>query len=105
MRDTDQPPPGGEPGGGPGEEPEDIIVVVQVRNNFWLLEGEEHLSAMLSGQTPYPTPVRCLQFETEIDFKLYLPDCVPLGQLWGINPLIIERLRRENELLEIRPSV
>ncbi|MCL5777308.1 hypothetical protein M1105_09950 [Limibaculum sp. FT325] len=99
MRDTERPP----PDDGPGDEPEDVIVIVQVRNNFWLLEGEEYLGAMLSGQKPYPTPVRCLKFETEIEFKLHLPDCVPLGELWGINPLIVERLRKQRHLLEITP--
>ncbi|MDT8343070.1 MAG: hypothetical protein RQ752_01445 [Thermohalobaculum sp.] len=95
MRDTPQPDP---------DEPEGGIVIVQVRSNYWLLEGEEHLSAMLSGLQPYPTPVRCLKFETEIAFKLFLPDCVPLGQLWGINPLIVERLRQQEHLVEIEPS-
>ena len=85
----------------PGREPDDVIVIAQVNQSYWLLQGERHLSAMLSGLKPFPKPVRCVQFETLPELNVYLPEGLPLSDLWGINPLIIDRLRRENNLLEI----
>ncbi|MEM1383688.1 MAG: hypothetical protein AAF713_16745 [Pseudomonadota bacterium] len=87
---------------GPPEEPGDRIVLVSVQDAYWLLEGEQHLKAMLSGLSPFPVPVRCITFETAFDLNLFLPDDTPVSGLWGINPLIIERLRRDEVLLETK---
>ena len=86
-------------------EPEEMIVLVQVRQSYWCLAGEKYLGAMLSGLDYYPTPVRCMKFETEFDILRSFPEGLPLGELWGINPLIIERLRNQNHLVEIEPPV
>ena len=88
------------PNGGDG----DRILLVQVREAYWLLEGEHHLNAMLSGLEPFPTPVRCVRFETEIELNLFLPEGQTLMSLWGINPAIITRLKENNELVTFESS-
>lgn len=80
------------------------IVLVQVKNSYWLLEGEEHIDALLSGLRPYPKPVRCLAFDSEFELNLYLGDGQSLMNLWGINPLIVERLRKNNEMIDQQPG-
>ena len=89
----------------PNDGDGDRILLVAVKESYWLLEGEPHLNAMLSGLEPFPKPVRCLRFESEFDLNLFLPDGQSVMTLWGINPAIIQRLKEKNELMVIDPSV
>lgn len=89
------------PNGGDG----DRIVLVAIKQSYWLLEGEPYLNAMLSDSEPFPKPVHCVQFDSEFDLNLFLPDGQSVMNLWGINPAIVERLKRKNELVVIDPPV
>lgn len=82
----------------------DRIVLVEVNGSYWMLYGEQHISAMLSNMAPYPKPVNFIRFETEFDARLYLPDGTSLMDLWGINPAIVDRMREAQELVEIQPD-
>ena len=83
----------------PAEEETAGILLGQVANAYWLLEGEEHLDALLSGKAPYPTPVRCLRFSSSIHIQALMPEGQQAGHLWGVHPAIIERLKRRDELM------
>ena len=85
------------PDGGDG----DRIVLARVDEAYWMLEGERYLNAMLSGREAVPKPVRCLQFRTVFDLGLFLPVGQDLASLWGINPAIVDRLRRNDELVVV----
>ncbi|MEL6478804.1 MAG: hypothetical protein AAFR17_15850 [Pseudomonadota bacterium] len=89
----------------PNDGEGDRIILVAVKESYWLLEGEPHLNAMLSDMAPFPKPVRCVQFDSEFDLNLFLPDGQNLMGLWGINPAIVERLKKKNELVVIDPPV
>lgn len=97
MRDTGpQSPP---PGNG-----SDQIVIGAAANKYWLMQGEAHLSAMLAGTDPYPTPVLCVTFQTVEDFEALLnTENVTLESLWNINDAVIARLRRDDEIVDITP--
>ena len=83
---------------GDGREPRPQIVLAGIGRTFWLLEGEEFLTAMLSGRKPYPKPVICLRFADAVELKLLLGPDVLLGELWGINPDVIDRLERDGDI-------
>lgn len=95
MRDHDHNPP---------EEPADFILLAQVGRAWWLLEGEAHLNALLSNLAPYPKPVRCLRFETELDLRMAMPEGLSPTALWSIHPGIVDRLIRNDELLMLDPA-
>ncbi|WP_118136832.1 hypothetical protein [Oceanicella sp. SM1341] len=80
------------------EPPAPGIILAEVGQSYWLLEGEEHLSALLSNQAPYPRPVRCLRFDSDFAFRLFQSRAEGPASLWGINPAIIDRLKRHDEL-------
>ena len=82
------------------DEKESEILLVSTGDAYWLLEGEDYLSAMLSTEEYYPKPVRMINYESSYDLQLDLPEGIFTGNLWGINPLIIDRLRRENDIIE-----
>ena len=77
------------------------ITLVSIQESYWMLEGTEFLSAMLTGLEYYPRPVRCLVFEDEFALNLFLGKAPMALELWGINPEIVDRLRRDKDLLEI----
>jgi hypothetical protein len=47
--------------------------------------------------------VRCIRFQTPFDLRAFLGEDRLLTDLWGINPDIVERLRRDNNLLDMAP--
>ncbi|SHN13242.1 hypothetical protein [Roseibium suaedae] len=75
------------------------MLLAQVGNAYWLLEGEEHLDALLNGRDPYPTPVKCLRFSTASHLQSMMPEGQNTGQLWGVHPAIVERVKRRGELM------
>ncbi|WP_417689092.1 hypothetical protein [Roseibium sp.] len=75
------------------------IVLAQVGPAYWMLAGEDHLDNLLSGEGPYPAPVRCLCFDSVPDFEAMLDEDQNTGQLWSIHPGIIGRLKRRAELV------
>ncbi|MFK7943558.1 MAG: hypothetical protein AB8B85_11685 [Paracoccaceae bacterium] len=85
----------------PGQGGEGRIVLAQVKSAYWLLEGEAYLSALLDKGAPYPTPVQCIDFGTEFDLMRMLPEGQGTGDLWAIHPDIVERLRRQDEIVTV----
>lgn len=84
----------------PRPEDDGKMVIVATEEQYWLLEGEEHISSMLAGRDEHPTPVICLTFASVFELQTFLPEGVALQALWAINPLIIERMRASGELEE-----
>ncbi len=84
------------------KEPEDQIVLIGSEDSYWLLQGEEYLSAMLSAEEFYPTPVIYYEYDSMYELSMDLEEGVLIGALWGIHPGIIGRLRREELIKEER---
>ena len=82
------------------ETKESGILLVACSESYWLLEGEDYLSAMLSDEEYYPKPVRMINYQSSYELQIDLPDGIFTGNLWGIHPGIIERLRRLEDILE-----
>ncbi len=78
------------------------IVLIGAEESYWLLKGEEYLSAMLSGEEFYPTPVIYYEYDSMYELNMDLDEGVLLSSLWGIHPGIIGRLRREDHIKEER---
>ena len=81
---------------------EDRVVLIGAEESYWLLSGEEYLSAMLSGEEYYPTPVIYFEYDSLYELSMDLEEGVVLNSLWGIHPGIIGRLRREEHIKEER---
>ena len=80
----------------------DPIVLIGAEESYWLLSGEEYLSAMLSAEEFYPTPVIYYEYDSLYELNQDLEEGVLIGSLWGIHPGIIGRLRREGHIKEER---
>lgn len=78
------------------------IVLIGAEESYWLLSGEEYLSAMLSAEEFYPTPVIYFEYDSMYELNMDLEEGVLLNSLWGIHPGIIGRLRREELIKEER---
>jgi len=76
------------------------IILVSDGDTTWLLQGEAYLGAMLSDEEYYPTPVRLIVFESSYEMQMSKPEELVIGSLWAVHPNIIDRLRRENNLIE-----
>ncbi len=81
---------------------EPSITLVAVNTSYWMYRGEEFLNQMLSGQGFYPRPVRCLVFEDAFSLSAFLGKGPSIVDYWGINPDVVDRLRRDEDLLELR---
>ncbi|HIP24685.1 MAG TPA: hypothetical protein EYG79_14000 [Rhodobacteraceae bacterium] len=80
----------------------ECVIVIGVEESYWLLSGEEYLSAMLSGEEYYPTPVIYYEYDSLYELNMDLEEGVTLNSLWGIHPGIIGRLRRDEHIKEER---
>lgn len=80
------------------------ITLIAVNQSYWLFEGEEYLNSLMMGQGDFPKPVKCVYFEDSFALKAYVGTERVLTDLWGINPDIVERLRRDDHLLEMPAS-
>ncbi|MCV2869194.1 hypothetical protein OEW28_11200 [Defluviimonas sp. WL0002] len=83
---------------GNGQEPR--MILLRINETYWLFEGEEFLSPMLKGSGYFPTPVICYRFEDHLTLRAFIGAGRPMTDFWGINPDIVERLRRDEHLLE-----
>ncbi len=81
---------------------EECVIVVGADESYWLLSGEEYLSAMLSGEEFYPTPVIYYEYNSLYELNMDLEEGVVLNSLWGIHPGIIGRLRQDDHIKEER---
>lgn len=85
------------------ESPDAPCIVIQTDGqSFWMVEGADYLTPMLMGNGYFPRPVRLLIFEDSFALKVHLGPGRAISDFWGINPDVIERLRRDNHLIEIR---
>jgi hypothetical protein len=96
MRDAPKEPPQDGP-------PEAQIVLICVDHSYWMAQGNEYLHPMLAGDEYYPVPVQCFMFEDMLSFRVFAGNEVSFGDLWSINPKIVERLRKQGHLLELQP--
>lgn len=94
MNQTTDPPKG---------DPEPQIVLIALNRSYWLVEGTEFLNEMLLGQGYFPVPVRCIRFQDSFQLRAFLGEDRMMTDFWGINPDIVERLRRDNNLLDMPP--
>ncbi len=78
------------------------LVIIGAEGGYWLLSGEDYLSAMLSAEAFYPTPVMYYEYDSLYELNLDLEEGVLLNSLWGIHPGIIGRLRRDEHIKEER---
>ena len=83
-------------------EAQERIVLIGAEKSYWLLKGEEYLSAMLSAEEFYPTPVIYFEYDSLYELNMDLEEGVLLSSLWGVHPGIIGRLRREDLIKEER---
>lgn len=84
------------------KDQEEQIVLIGFEDSYWLLHGEKYLSAMLSAEEYYPTPVIYYEYDSMFELTMDLEEGVLIGALWGIHPGIIGRLRREDLIIEER---
>jgi hypothetical protein len=76
------------------------VILAAVDDNYWVLKGEEHLDAILSG-ADYPVPVGCIRMASIMALRMELGGAVNLQSLWSVHPQIVGQLRVRNHLLEI----
>ena len=81
---------------------DETIVLIGTDADYWLLHGEKYLSAMLSAEEYYPTPVIFYEYDSMFELTMDLEEGVLIGSLWAIHPGIIGRLRREEHIKEER---
>ncbi|MDO6590549.1 hypothetical protein DS901_18320 [Loktanella sp. D2R18] len=78
------------------------IILVQAEDAYWLLDGESHMSALLSGKAHYPTPVRMVAFDDLMALHAFLTTKNhQLASLWAVHPGIVDRLREDDELVTL----
>ena len=85
-----------------GEAASPRVVLLRINEMYRLHEGTEYLKALLMGQGGYPTPVICINFKDSFEMTLFL-NRHPVTDFWGINPDIVDRLRRCEELIDVEP--
>ncbi len=83
-----------------GDEP--VITLISMdRINFYLFEGEEFINQLLLEDGVFPRPVRCINFTSSISLNIFIGEGKNLSHFWGINPEIVDRLRKAEHLQEI----
>ncbi len=87
--------------GEPGDDDDGIpMTLLALNGNYWLYEGEELLNDLLFGTGDAPFLVRCVYFKDPIEVRKVFGADFVISTLWRINPDIIDRLRRDNLLVE-----
>lgn len=83
----------------PREDPEIVLISIK-RETYYIVEGEEHLSELMMVDGNFPSPIRCMNFESRFALHSFAGEDVKLSDFWAINPKIVDRLRQENKLIE-----
>lgn len=78
------------------------LVLLRINEMYRLHEGYGYLDAMLLGQGGYPVPVICINFRDPFELNSFLERC-PGERFVGINPAIADRLRHNDELIDVEP--
>lgn len=76
------------------------MTLLALNGNYWLYEGVELLNDLLFGTGEAPFLVRCVFFKDPIYVKKMLGSDFVISSLWRVNPDIVDRLRRDNLLVE-----
>lgn len=77
------------------------MTLLAVNQAYWLYEGKDLLNDMLFGRGAYPFKVKCYVFENIYDLRRFTGEAVSVASFWHINPDIVDRLRRDDLLIEI----
>jgi len=104
MRDSsDENDDDGDRGGdGDSDGPAPHITLIAIGETYWIYEGEEFLTPLIGGQGFVPLPVRCYIYADIIELRAHVGKNISLMDYWGLNPDVVDRLRRDNHLLEFR---
>ncbi|MDN5787842.1 hypothetical protein [Pseudorhodobacter sp.] len=81
---------------------EPLVTLLAVGDGYWLYKGVEYLKDMVMAQGAYPFKVRCYVFEDSFEMNRFVTESGE-GTNWRINPDIVERIRNENQLIELSP--
>jgi hypothetical protein len=90
---------GPEQNGGEGEG--FAMTLVSVNQGYWIHEGDDLLNDLLFCRGAYPFRVCVRVFEDTFGLNRYLSGDGSIATMWQVNPQIIERLRKEELLIEI----
>lgn len=77
------------------------IVLLCIGQKYWLGQGDEWLHQMLTGEGDFPKPVMCVTFRDAFELGQFMGGSQSVADLWGINPDIVARLRRDNHLTDL----
>ena len=83
------------------DEPFAGIVLYCIGEKYWLGQGDEWLQQILSGEGDFPRPVLCVSFRDNFELSQFVPGGTNVADLWGINPEIVARLRRDKHLTDL----
>lgn len=101
MDDTDTGAPQ-DSGAGDDADPDGIpMTLLAMNGNYWLYEGVELLNDLLFGTSAEPFRVRCVYFRDTFELSRIFGSEFGVASLWRINPDIVERVRREELLVEV----
>jgi hypothetical protein len=84
-----------------GDEPFAGIVLFRIGEKYWLGQGDEWLQQLLTGEGDFPRPVLCVAFKDNFELTQFAGGGSGVSDLWGINPEIVARLRRDNQLTDL----
>ncbi|MEM9048517.1 MAG: hypothetical protein AAGC92_07325 [Pseudomonadota bacterium] len=77
---------------------EPAIMIVEIKQSYYMAMGEEYLQAVLSGNGPYPKPIACVAFRDMAHLNEYVE--TGIDGLWSIHPDIVSRLRKAGDILD-----
>ena len=81
-----------------------LVLAACADQGAWLLEGEDHINALLQGQGGYPVPVRRIRFaDAEALAEYLLPRGQDISALWTIHGNVLARLQQAGELHDLTP--
>ena len=86
---------------GPLEENPTRMILFALNQQYWLAEGDEFLTPMLKGSGYFPIPIICIIFQGPNELREFLGHEYKVTDFWGINPDIVDRLRRDKHLKEV----
>ena len=88
----------------PEHEEEPTILLAEANETYWVLRGEEFLDPMLANDGYFPKPVRVRKFADGFEYSMFRQTFRPGESLWAVHPGIVDRLRRNEQLIEVTLS-
>lgn len=76
------------------------IVLLCIGEKYWLGQGDEWLQQLLTGEGDFPRPVLCVSCRDAFELGQFMGGS-NVAELWGINPEIVARLRRDGHLTDL----